>query len=253
MPLSTSDLKWYGSESMPEDDVTIAGGDIDLTTKVIFTDISTTDNITVISDSAGDTGDIVITGRLSSGIIDTETLTLNGTTRVVGSKLFERILKITVDADTDGTVTITRDNTPTYTVIATIEVGIRKVVRLFYDAAGDAAGGSTRNFYQKIFLKNEHGSIALTNARIAESADPTTFITFDLESAKDSDNSTVDSRLDQAPASGMLSSFSNSTKNIPGTYLGAGEYIGVWLKMAVPAGTSPTKNTYSLRTTGKSV
>lgn len=250
MPLTESDIQYFASANMPENNSSTSGGAIDLTTKVLFTDISTTDNVTVKSDNAGDVSAITITGRLASGIIDNEILTLTGTTRVVGSKNFERILKVEMSSDPSGIVVVTRDNSPTYTNIASLSGTIKNARRLFYDSGADVSGGSSRDFYEKVFVKNTHSTLALTNAVINEYSDPSGMITFDLEDAKNDTNS-VASRLNTSPT-GMLSSFSGSSKSVPGTYLGAGESIGTWLKLTVAAGASPGKSTYTIRLTGNS-
>ncbi len=250
MSITSSELKFYGSANMPEDDVSTSGGAIDTTVSVIFTDIAATDNVTVISDNAGDTMDITITGRLATGVIDTDVITLTGTTRAAGVKNFERILKIVLDSVATGTITVTRDNSPTYTSIATLDPGILEARRLFYDSAAEASGGSSRDYYEKFFIKNTNSTLSLTNAVIAEYADPGANITFDLEDAVNDTNSISD-RLGVAP-SGMLGSFSGSNKTVPGTALAAGSAIGVWLKLTLAAGTAAAKNTYTVRITGQS-
>lgn len=250
MSVSASDLIAYGSANMPEDNTSTSGGAIDTTTKVIFTDIAATDQVTVISDAAGDTTQIVtVYGRNAGGTIVSEALNLNGTNRVTGATAFERILKVVVNAAHTGTITVTRDNTPTFTEIGTMESGVLTLRRMFYDAAADASGGSSRDFYEKLFIKNTNGTSTLSNAQIAEQADPSGLITFDLEDAVN-DNNSVTNRLNNAP-SGMSSSFNGTTKTVPGGgNLIAGNYIGVWLKLTLAAGTAAAKSTYTLRTTG---
>lgn len=249
MSITASELKFYCSANMPEDDVSTSGGAIDTTASVIFTDIATTDNVYVVSSNAGDTMNIVVTGRLATGVIDSDTIALNGTTGVAGVKNFERILKIVLASTATGTVTVSRDNSPTYTAIATLEPGILEVRRLFYDATAEASGGSSRDFYEKIFIKNTNSTLTLTDAVISEYADPGANITFDLEDAVNDTNSVSD-RLGVAP-SGMLGTFTGADKSVPGDALAAGSSIGVWLKLTLAAGTTAAKNTYTIRITGK--
>lgn len=250
MSVSQSDLIAYGSANMPEDNTSTSGGAIDTTTKIIFTDIAATDQVTVISSAAGDTTQTVtVYGRNAGGTIVSEGLSLNGTNRVTGAVAFERILKVVVNASHTGTITITRDNSPTFTEIGTMESGILTLRRMFYDAAADASGGSSRDFYEKLFIKNTNGTSTLSNAQIAENSDPSGLITFDLEDAVDDNNSVAD-RLNDAPT-GMSSSFNGTTKTVPGGgNLVAGSAIGVWLKLTLAAGTAAAKSTYTLRTTG---
>lgn len=252
MGVVASDIIVYGSANMPESDSTTSGGAIDATTKIVFTDIAATDKVTVLSSSAGDTTQTVtVTGRDSTGQIQTDALSLNGTTRVIGVQNFERILKIVVSASHAGTITVTRNDAATYTSIATLETGVLTVRRLFYDSAANASGGATKNFYEKVFIKNTNATTALTNATVEEFADPTTNITFDLESSKGGSNSTTNRVT--APASGMLGTFNSSTKNVPTNALSSGEYIGVWLNLTLTAGTAATKSTYTLRANGTTV
>lgn len=250
MSVSASDILFYGSANMPENNTSTSGGAIDTTTKVIFTDIATTDQVTVISSAAGDTTQTVtVYGRNAGGTIVSEGLSLNGTNRVTGAVAFERILKIVVNAAHTGTITVTQDNSPTFTEIATLPSGVLTARRMFYDAAADASGGSSRDFYEKLFIKNTNATFTLSNAQIAEQSDPSGNITFDLEDAVDDNNSVAD-RLNDAP-SGMSSSFNGTTKTVPGGgNLIAGSAIGVWLKLTLAAGTAAAKTTYTLRTTG---
>lgn len=250
MSITSSELKFYGSANMPEDDVSTSGGAIDTTVSVIFTDIAATDNVTVISDDVGDTMNITVTGRLATGVIDDDIIALNGTTRVSGVKNFERILKIVLASTATGTITVTRDNSPTYTSIATLDPGVLEARRLFYDSAAEASGGSSRDYYEKFFIKNTNSTLSLTNAVISEYADPGANIIFDLEDAVNDTNSVSD-RLDVAP-SGMLGTFTSADKTVPGTALAAGSSIGVWLKLTLAAGTAAAKNTYTVRITGQS-
>lgn len=259
MPITSSNLVWYGAASNAEDNVSTQGGAVDTTTKISFTDISTTDNVTVIS-STSDDATVRITGRLADGSIDTEDLALNGTSRVTGAVNFERILKIelfdTSDLPTEtpttasGTVTVTRDNSPTFTTIATLESGIERVISLFYGISAEASSGNSRSYYQKVFVKNTHGSLSLQSAKIVEFSDPAALITFDLEDAKNGSNS-IASRLNTTPSS-MLSTFDSSDKNVIGNVLEAGSSQGIWIKAVLAAGLTSSKNTYSLTIEGSS-
>lgn len=246
MSITSAELIFYGSANMQESDSGTQGGAIDLTTKVVFTDIAATDTIEVLSSSGADTTQTVtVTGRLASGIIDTEDFPLTGATPVNGATSFERVLKVEIDGAHTGTITIRRATGDTE--IATMESGILTVRRLFYDASAEASGGSPKDIYEKIFAKNTNGSLALTNAAVTEQADPGANITFDLEDAKD-DSNTATNRL--TVPSGMLGSFDGSSKNVPSTNLGSGEAIGIWLKLTLAAGAAAAKNTYTLRLAG---
>lgn len=247
MSITAAELIVYGSANMPEANGTTSGGAIDAAVKMLFTDIAATDSVIFVSSNAADTMNITVTGRDAAGVIQAETKALNGTTPTAATtQTFERILKIVLASTAAGTITITR-NTGGAT-IATMEAGITSVRRLFYDAAADASGGSSRSFYEKVFVKNTNSTLTLTNAQIAENADPTGNITFDLEDAVNDNNSVAD-RLNTAPT-GMLGSFDNSTKSVPGNAIAAGSRIGVWVKLTLAAGTAAAKSTWTLRATG---
>lgn len=253
MPISATDIKFYGSTVMAEADGTGSqGGAIQTATKVIFTDITTTDNVTIISSAAGDTTQTVtVTGRNTTGAIVSEVLSLNGTSRVVGATNFERIMKIVVNAAHTGTITVTRDNGATYTVIATLETGILQVRRIFYNTSSDVVTGSNRNYYEKIFIKNEHATLSLLSATIKEASDPTGNVSFDLESTTGGSNTSTNRVT--APASGMLGSFDSTDKAVPSTNLAAGTAIGVWLKLSLIAGSAPAKSTWTVNVAGVTI
>lgn len=248
MSVTAAEIIVFGAANMPEDNTSTTGGAIDATIKMLFTDIATTDQVTVISSNAGDTTQTVtIYGRNAGGTIVSEGLSLNGTNRVTGAVAFERILKVVVNAAHTGTITVTQDNSPTFTSIGTLETGVLTLRRLFYDSAADASGGSSRDFYEKVFVKNTNGTFTLSNSQVAEQSDPGANITFDLEDAVN-DNNSVANRL-SAPT-GMLGTFTGTTKSVPGGNITAGSAIGVWLKLTLAAGAAAAKNTYTIRATG---
>ena len=251
MPLSNSDLVFYGSANMPEADGATAGGSIQTNTRVIFDDATLgntlNDTVEVLSSNAGDTSQTVtVTGRNSSGSIISENFNLNGTTVQNGATTFERILKVVVSASHTGTVTVRKasDNT---TIIA-IETGVLTVRRPFYNVSADVGGGSTRNFYEKVFLRNNSSTNALLNAAIVEGADALGKLTFALANAKGDSESVANRQT--APSS--VTAFNGSSKNVPGTDLGTSENIGVWLNLTLAAGDAAAKSTYRLDVSGQS-
>ncbi|MGE4190744.1 MAG: hypothetical protein AB7G12_12710 [Thermoanaerobaculia bacterium] len=251
MSVEAADLVVYGSADMRESDTGAQGGAIDETTRVVFDSSSLAntlnDTVDVVSSNAGDTTQTVtVTGRSASGSIVTEELELNGTTTVNGSVEFERILKVVIDASHAGTVTLTK-NTGGSTVVA-IETGVLEVRRPFYNVSADVSGGSSRDFYEKVFVKNNDTVNALLACTISEQADPESQITFAVEDAQD-DNGTSTNRI-TAPAGITGDGFSGSAKTIPGTDLAPESAIGVWLKLTLPAGDPATKTTYTLRAAG---
>jgi hypothetical protein len=93
MSVLPSDIVVYGSANMPEADGPITGGSVDLTRRVAFYDIAPAGNVDVISSSPTDTATkISYYGRDSTGVVQNQTLNLNGQTWVTGSQSLERLL-----------------------------------------------------------------------------------------------------------------------------------------------------------------
>lgn len=260
MPVTSSDIYTLCSANMPENNSSVSGGVISETKKAIFTDISATGTLEMYSSDAGDTNAVVVTGRTAAGVITTENFTIAGAAVLVGSVSFERILKIVVTGTHAGTITVRKGSDDV--TIATLEgtnvqpTAILEARRLFYDAAAEAAGGATRQFYEKIFIRNNNAAaLALTNATITESSDPSTFVTFALASGFN-DNTVATGRLNTIPTGSPFNiasgSFSSSVKIPTGGVLYSGSGIGVWLRLELTGGTPPAKNTYTLTVNGTS-
>jgi hypothetical protein len=93
MSVLISDLRVYGSANMPEADWSAVGGAIDFTKRVEFGTDTTATQYDVVSSSASDTATrIIFAGRDSTGVIHTETLSLNGQTKVTSTNSYERLL-----------------------------------------------------------------------------------------------------------------------------------------------------------------
>jgi hypothetical protein len=251
MPIVASDIVAYGSASMPDDDTpTGIGGAIDTAIRVVFTDIAATDQIEFLSSSAGDTTQtLTIYGRNAAGELVSEGNTLTGVTVVTTTLAFERVLKITLSATAAGTITVRDQDTDT--TIASIEPGVTEIRRPFYDAAADATGGSTRNYYDKVFFKNDHGSLTLTSAVIKEQADPQTVVDFDLESTLDgSDTNGAGNR--QTHTGGYT--FDSTDKNVANSQnLTAGSAQGCWLRLQLTAGLGAQNTSVTMRVSGNTV
>lgn len=250
MAILDTELILYGSANHPEIDTTTAGGAISTSVKLVFTDISATGTVEVLSNNAGDTTQTVtVTGRLAAGNIASEVLTLNGTTPVAGTNSYERILKAVKSASTTGVITLRKASDDV--TIATFEKTPHEILtirRLFYDASAPPSG--TRDYYEKGFWKNTNATLTLTNSTVVEQADPTAKVTFALANTLD-DTGTSTNRL-TAPASGVTA-FDSATKNVANTQnLTNGTAQGIWFKLSLAAGDAATKNTYTTRLTGQS-
>ena len=103
MSVLPSDIVVYGSANMPESDSAMTGGAIDFTRRVAFYDIAPAGNVDVISSSASDTATkITYYGRDPTGVIQSQTLTLNGQTWVTGTQPLERLLYAALEWDYAG-------------------------------------------------------------------------------------------------------------------------------------------------------
>lgn len=260
MSIVDSDLVVYGAANIQETDSGTMGGAIDETVRYVFDDAALVNDPTgsggdgtlkAVSSNGGDSMNITVTGRNAGGSIVSQTIALNGTTVVtITTNTFERLLKIELASAATGTVTVS-DSTGGggmgNTVVA-IEPGVTSIRKPFYNVSADASGGSTRNFYEKVFVKNNNGSNALLNAVITESADPTTNITFALEDAVD-DTGTSTNRVTLPTGLGS-SGFDSADKTLNTEAgqadLASGEAIGVWLNLTLAAGAAATKSTWTM-------
>ena len=343
MSVNPSNIRFYGSANMPDVDGATTGGAVDFTKKITFDDITPSGTMDYVSSSGSDTAaTIALTGRDATGVIVTETKTLNGTTLVTGSQTFERLLKgiaggTTAVGDiaaishtavisahtcqagsanstaatpalmklqsgdgasavigqivrtTGGTgpnqirtiiavtgygtdvVAVSRDwgTLPDATTTYNIHHGIQfdlapnqitQVRRPFYNAASDIVGGSTRNYYEKIFAVNDNTATALTLANILKQTDPSSgTLQFALTTVLN-DSGTVANRQ-TVPGSG-IGSFSvgsapqtiavPSPQNLPsGAAPNSAGAQGVWLNLNLTAGLAPAKTSFGLRATGQ--
>src|SRR5690242_19243169 len=97
MSVTPNQIVLYGSANMPEADGSTVGGAIDLTKRVAFLDVSSTDTLDLVSSSASDTATkIQVSGRDASGTVVTPAaVTLTGTTLIAsafGGQSFARLL-----------------------------------------------------------------------------------------------------------------------------------------------------------------
>lgn len=248
MPIASTDIIAYGSASMPDDDTpTGIGGAIDLTTRVVFTDITPAGLIEMVSSNSGDTTQTVtIYGRNTGGTLISEVQTLTGLTTVDFTSTFERILKIAMSATATGSITIRKDGAGGD--LAVLEPGVTDIRRPFYNASADVSGGSAKTYFEKIFFKNNHGTLDLTTATIQEFADPSGFITFDLESTLDgTDTNGAGNR--QTHTGGYT--FDNTTKDVANSgSLTSGSAQGCWLQLSLAAGQAAQNTSWTARVSG---
>lgn len=111
---------------------------------------------------------------------------------------------------------------------------------VFKDAYSKEVGGGDRIVYRKVFFKNTNGATTLSGVKIWMSADEHDYITLDLEGSVDG-NDTSTNRITAPEGYSFAEHNSEGTAHtLPGDgNLDAGEAIGIWLKLTIPAGESP--------------
>lgn len=249
MSVTASDIVVYGSATMPEDDTTTAiGGAIDTTTTVVFTDLTTASTLEVLSSNAGDTTQtLTVYGRDSTGIAISETVSLNGTTVVSLTNTYGRLLKAVLSGAATGTVTLRIASAGGDLMV--FAPGVLTVRRPFYDALADAAGGTNKVLYEKVFFRNNNTSTALTSAQIIESADPSGLVAFGLAGTlgDTATNGTGNTRL-TAPTGITIDTASKNVANSGNHSPSSAQ--GVWLSLTLNAGTAASSSTFTLEETG---
>lgn len=94
MSVLSSDLCYYGSASMSDVDGATTGGAVSFSTLINLNDITPSGTMDYVSSSASDTAAVLtLSGRDTTGVIQSEAKTLTGTTPVTGSQTFERLMK----------------------------------------------------------------------------------------------------------------------------------------------------------------
>lgn len=250
MSVTAADLIMYGSLHMPEDDVSLTGGVIETSTRVVFSSGQLAnlfnDTVDIVSDDAIDTQYVTVFGRNTYGSLNSGSGQLNGLTPVNIATTFERILKIVSESGHNGTLSISMGAGSD--VVATLESGVCTVRRPFYNVAAEAAGGANKKFYEKIFLKNNNLTNAALNVILSEVGESPALniVAFDVASGQ-CDNTSVANRL-TAPTFVWQSGFNSYGKDIPGGDLNPSSGIGIWLELTLNAGTSANKMLYTMST-----
>jgi hypothetical protein len=243
MSILTTELIAYCAASMPIDDASTSGGAIDLLNRPVFTQFGANALLSLTSSSASDTQNVTVNGRLASGLIDTETYALTGTTEKMGAKTWERILSITLVSNAIGTVTIKQGAGGT--TIGTIPIGERGVRIMFYDSASDPVATKTR--YEKLFWKNTNGSLTLTSAAMKLTTDAAAKIRIGCEAAVGGSQS-VANRLTLPGSVTFVDD--NISQAVPGNALASGSAIGVWVEQALGIGDAPVRSTFTTQLSG---
>jgi len=141
-------------------------------------------------------------------------------------------------------------------LIGSTNVPIKELRRPFYNAAADPDGGNTKVYVEKIFAYNNHNTLALTNAAIAEVSEGAyDKITFALDDnlGHTSQNGSGLTRSSADPDNGNFTAFSDDSKNVPNSQnFSADTSCGIWLRLELPAGEAGANTYYKLQVSGQS-
>lgn len=229
MAITAAELVLYGSANRPTNDSSTTGGAIDATFRPFSADWSADAVAEVVSDGA-DTRTVRITGRLTTGVIDTEDLVLNGTTPVTGAKTWMYLLEAKIQSGgASGTRTVDIKQGASGTTrhqILPNEVG---GYRLFYASVSDT---SPVTRFEKVFFKNTNGTLTLTSAAVRLTADPSSRIRIGCAPSV-GDSATIANRL--ATPGSVTFVDDGVDQGVPGGSVAAGAAIGVWIEQALLA------------------
>jgi len=246
-------------------------------TAVAMTTNTTWERLLKAVKSATATGDVAVeaataerTGTAQAGAADTITLDAGASgvddaytgmvIRLTGGTGAGQIREITKYVGATKVATVSRawgtnpDATSTFRVSEGMVFDkspneVTQVRRVFYNASAPTSG--TRKYYEKVFYRNNHGTLTLTSAQVIEQADPTGKVAFGLPATKNDTGGTGAGNNRQVAPSGIT--FDSAAKNVPGTTLEAASAIGVWLELSLAAGDTPLDSSVTMRLTGNTV
>lgn len=243
MPIANTDLVFYLSANRPINDASLTGGAIDATIRPVSAHFVAPARIAVVSDGA-DTRVATVRFRDLTGAIVQETIILNGVSEVLSVATAERVLSIVLDAASPRTVSVKEGSGGTVRIIIPPqELGAQV---LFYDSASE---GSSVNRVDKVFLKNNHGSLTWNNPTISLTADPAARMKIGLAATK---NDTVTVANRKASPSGIVFVDDNIAVAVPTNSLASTEGISVWIQQGLLANDPPIKSTFTLTGAGTS-
>lgn len=255
MAVVAADIVVYGSSVMPTDDVTTQiGGAIDTSKKVVFTDIAPAGPVEVLSSAAGDTTPRAITVDYigTDGVLASETQVLTGTTAVIFAATMDAILRVRQSAGTNHVGIITLRKSVAGATLVTMEISpfvILDVRRPFYNAIANPTGGATKTYYEKVFIRNNNATSALSDATVIEQLDVEAVIDFALETVLGGTTDNGGGNNRQVAPAGFI--FDSTTKNVAnGKVLSAVSAQGMWMKLTLPGGKAPADTTWTVRLQG---
>jgi hypothetical protein len=138
---------------------------------------------------------------------------------------------------------------------------VTAIIRAFSTAAADVPSGSTRTFYEKVFLVNNNTATALTGAQIEVASETPALPTgaaLDLALTTALNDTNTSTNRQTAPASGAGSfvvqpafvSVPGAGNLPPGAAPNSAGAQGVWLRLTLNPGTAAYKGSADLRAQG---
>ena len=243
-----SELIAYLCANLPEEDVSPGGGGIDATDIVSMSQLAAPDKVAFTSDTVGDVRTVTITGRDATGVMVSEVVNLNGTTRVVSANIYDRIAKVVLSAgDANKVVTMTRNDVGTYTSLCILGKNIVHARMLFINAI---SGPSPVTRYAKMFWRNTNPTLTLLSAQMTLTADPQAVTQMGCATSLN-DTDSIANRL-AAPA-GITFVGVNVSQNLPTGLLPSGSQVGVWISQSLAAGNAAFKNTFTTQLVGATI
>ncbi len=120
--------------------------------------------------------------------------------------------------------------------------------RIHFDEAAAATGGSNVKSYDKIFAKNTHATLALSNAVVSEVVSGiSTKEAFMLEGSLNASGTNGSGNNRKVAPSGT---FDSSNKNVPTGNLEPADAIGIWCELTLNAGDAAQNSFYELQVAG---
>lgn len=193
--------------------------------------------------------------RTTGGTGPNQILEIIGLPAVYGTDI------VAVSAASYGTIP---DNTTTYNIhdgflFDLSPNQVTNIQRPFYNASSDILGGSTRTYYEKVFVENTNTTTALTGAAVLKQVDIAGG-TLDFALCNSLNDTATVANRQTAPASGITSFSSGSAPqsiavpspaNLPsGAAPNAAGAQGIWLRLTLTAGQAPQNTSATMRATG---
>ena len=217
--------------------------------------------------------DIALSSQTITQAGTVNSVTLHATEALTAAEAQNAVLMVTIDAtlvireivDYNATTKVATvgdvfgtapDADDTYTVHKGIvfdkisgETEVLEVRRPFYNAIANEAGGASKDYYEGLFAYN-NGDKTYTSAVIKESSDPTTNVTFDIDTDGLNGTDTATNRL-TAPTGDDYNSFDSADKNVSNSQnLLKDNGQQIWIKLTLAAGESPDNSYWQIELVG---